>query len=742
MSDCHSNSIASVILDQAINRILDYKICPKLLGHIYVGSRVKVPLQGSIRLATVIEIKQNTQVQKIREITELLDTPVLPKDLVALAKWMAYYYCCPLRKVLQIMMPPSVRADAGAKQQLFVKLLLDKAQIKKCCEELRFTSHQQAEVLSILLQNPKGLLLTELMEKAHVSRSPIETLMRKKILTCSSIQVDRSSLLDWEFFMTQPKPLNIEQTKALNAIKQSLDTNQFHTHLLYGVTGSGKTEIYLQAIQHTLQQGKSVIFLVPEIALTSQTIERLRSRFTEKLAILHYRLSAGEKRDAWHNIATNITPITIGARSAIFSPASQLGLLIVDEEHESSYKQAEDSPKYHARDLAVMRGKLSQATVILGSATPSLESYQNTVLKKYHLHTLSKRADKATLPQVELVDMRPQYQKAKGFTLFSELLIEKIKQKITCGEQVLLFLNRRGYHTAQLCLNCSYIISCPHCDISLTFYLKENQLSCHLCNFCLFPPPRSCPKCHTEGQFKFKGVGTELVERSLKALLPEARTLRIDRDTTRHKGSHELLLRQFRTGKADVLIGTQMIAKGLHFPLVTLVGILMADSNLQIPDFRASENTFQLLTQVAGRSGRGSLPGEVIIQTLLPEHIILSLAQQQNFEGFFAQEIQTRELFCYPPFTRLAKIVFSGKVESQVVNYAEKIRKTLISTLPNDSETLPLIPCGHARIKGVFRYQFLIKTKRLSSILPQLHQLQQHKEIKLSIDIDPLSTFF
>ncbi|MGL5626239.1 MAG: replication restart helicase PriA [Candidatus Rhabdochlamydia sp.] len=742
MSDLNSGSIVSVILDQAINMTLDYKICSKFAGHVYVGSRVKVPLQGSIRLATVIEIKQTSPAKKLREVIELLDTPILPKDLVDLAKWMARYYCCPLRKVLQIILPPSIRKDAGAKQQLFIKPLLDKTKLKELCEKLRFTSHAQAEVVSILLQAPKGLLLSELMEKANVSRSPIETLIKKNVLSCSPITIDRSTLLEWEFFMTKPKPLNPEQTQALESIKQSLNANQFHTHLLHGVTGSGKTEVYLQAIQHALEQGKGIIFLVPEIALTSQTIERLRSRFLQKLAILHYRLSVGEKRDAWHNIAANITPITIGARSAVFSPTCQLGLIIVDEEHEGSYKQTEDSPRYHARDIAVMRAKLNQATIILGSATPSLESYQNTFSGKYHLNTLSKRADKATLPQVQIVDMGPQYQKNKGFTLFSEILIEKMKQKIARGEQVLLFLNRRGYHTSQLCLSCSYIISCPHCDISLTFHLKENQLSCHLCDFRLFPAPKSCPKCHAEGQLKFKGVGTELVERSLKALLPEARTLRIDKDTTRHKGSHELLLKQFRTGKADVLIGTQMIAKGLDFPLVTLVGVLMADSNLQIPDFRASETTFQLLTQVAGRSGRGALLGEVLIQTLLPEHAILSLAQQQNFEGFFAQEIQTRQLFCYPPFTRLAKLLFSGKRESQVVEYAERIRKDLKNKLIDTCEVLPLIASGHAKIKDMFRYQFLIKAKKLTFILPQLHQLQQHKEIKLSIDIDPLSTFF
>lgn len=742
MSDLNSDSIVSVILDQAINRTLDYKICPSFIGRIYIGSRVKVPLQRSTRLATVIEIKQTTPVKKLREIIELLDTPVLPKDLVSLAKWMAYYYCCPLRKVLQVILPPSMRKDAKAKQQLFIKPLLDKSKLKELCEKLCLTSRTQAEVISTLLQTPKGLLLSELMEKANVSRSPIDTLIKKNILSCSSMTIDRSKLLEWEFFRTKPKALNPEQLKALDSIKHSLNTNQFHTHLLYGVTGSGKTEVYLQAIQHALEQGKSIIFLVPEIALTSQTIEKLRSRFLQKLAILHYQLSIGEKRDAWHNIATHITPIVIGARSAIFSPVCNLGLIIVDEEHESSYKQTEESPRYHARDIAVMRAKLNQATVILGSATPSLESYQNTLLDKYHLNTLSNRADKAHLPQIQIVDMRPQYQKAKGFTLFSEILIEKIKQKIVLGEQVLLFLNRRGYHTSQICLNCSYVISCPHCDISLTFYFKENRFRCHLCNFSLFPPPKFCPKCHVEGQLKFKGVGTELVERSLKALLPEARTLRIDRDTTRHKGSHELLLKQFRTGKADVLIGTQMIAKSLHFPLVTLVGVLMADSNLQIPDFRASETTFQLLTQVAGRSGRGALLGEVIIQTLLPEHMILSLAQQQNFEDFFAQEIQTRKLFCYPPFTRLVKLVFSGKIEIQVIEYAEKIQKDLTRKLINNCEILPLIACGHAKIKDLFRYQFLIKAKKLIPILPQLHQIPQHKEIKLSIDVDPLSTFF
>jgi primosomal protein N' (replication factor Y) len=391
-----------------------------------------------------------------------------------------------------------------------------------------------------------------------------------------------------------------------------------------------------------------------------------------------------------------------------------------------------------------MRGKLSQALVILGSATPSLESYYNALQGKYALDRLNARADAAALPHVRVIDMRREYSKAKGFTLFSQDLLGAIQERIARGEQTLLFLNRRGFHTARLCLSCNEPLKCPHCDVSLTFHLGNNQLACHLCDYRLSPLPTRCPHCHVEGDFKFRGAGTEMIERALHTIFPNVRTLRMDADTTRHKGSHELLFKQFKAGKADVLIGTQMIAKGLHFPSVTLVGILNADASLQIPDFRSSETVFQLLTQVAGRSGRGALSGEVIIQTQMPDHPIIALAKEQDYEGFYALEIAVREQFHYPPYAHIAKIILSGEEEQQIKEYASYIRNYLIERLPSSFALFPIAPCGYARIKGKFRFQFLIKGEKLQPLFPHLSAIkaQKHPKIRLYIDIDPLSTFF
>jgi primosomal protein N' (replication factor Y) len=739
-------NVAAVILDQALDKSLDYQIPEKFLGKIDIGMRVTVPVKNSLRCATVWEIKQSSACAYLKPIDAILsEKPYISSELCALAHWMAWYYCCPLRKVLKAILPSAIRNTARAKEQLFVQSALSPAELLAYCGQKRSQYPKQAEVIDVLLKHPKGLLLTVLLEKAKVGKSPVATLVKKKILTCSKIQIDRSALNEQEYFTTKRKTLNDAQQRALDHIKQDMDLQRFQTRLLHGVTGSGKTEVYLQAIEYALQLGKSVIFLIPEIALTSQTIERLKGRFEEKIAILHHRLSEGERFDTWHHIREGRCPIVVGARSAIFSPMPHLGLILVDEEHESSYKQSEDAFCYHARDVAVMRGKLAKAVVVLGSATPSIESYHNAQRGKYALDVLQVRADSATLPQVTLVDMRIEYTKARGFTLFSEKLLDSIKQRLERGEQTLLFLNRRGYHTARMCLKCNHALQCPQCDVALTFHLGTNLLACHLCDYHLTPLPRHCPKCQAEGDFKFKGAGTEMVERALHAIFPTVRTLRIDADTTRHKGSHDLLFKQFKAGKADVLIGTQMIAKGLHFPCVTLVGVLNADSSLQIPDFRSSETVFQLLTQVAGRSGRGHLAGEVIIQTQMPEHPIITLAKNQDFEGFYNEEIATRSHFNYPPFTHIAKLTFSGPHQAATLEHAVQLRQAFIAQLPSSFHVYPVVPCGHTRIKARFRFQFLIKAENLKPLLPHLAALRSQKApsgIQIAIDIDPLSTYF
>jgi primosomal protein N' (replication factor Y) len=743
MSDAQ---VASVILDHALDRPLDYAVPEHLRSSAQAGMRVLVPVKGSLRKGTILELKKETEFPNIRPIAEMLsENPLISTDLFALANWMARHYCTPLRKVIQTMLPPSVRENAKAKEQLFVKALISQNELSALCQTLRSTAPLQAQLIDVMLKHPSGVLLSKLLEESAVSRSPLSGLIKKNILSCTKIAIDRSLLFDQDFFPTKAKKLNPEQTAALTKIQSSLTAGSFATHLLYGVTGSGKTEVYLQAIETVLSLGKGVIFLVPEIALTSQTVERLLSRFKEKIALLHHRLSPGERRDAWHQMQEGNVQIVIGARSAIFSPIPHLGLIIVDEEHEPSYKQQDQAFCYHARDVAVVRAKLCQATVVLGSATPSFESFANASNGKYLLSSMKQRPDNASLPAIRIIDMREEFAKTKGFTLFSEALLNGIEKRLKIGEQCLLFLNRRGYHTAQFCQHCAHILVCPHCDISLTYHRGDQILACHLCDYRTHPVT-SCPKCKRDDGMKYKGAGTQQVERALHAIFPEVRTLRLDADTTRHKGSHEMLFKQFRSGKADILIGTQMISKGLHFPNVTLVGVLHADAGLNIPDFRSAEHAFQGIIQVSGRAGRAQLPGEVFIQTHIPDHPAILLAKEQNYEAFYTQEIASRKLFEYPPFSHFVKVSFSGPIPRKILLCAENIQRELIALLPPTYQILPIVPCGHAKIKDNYRFQFLTKgphTKPITQALEKIfNTLSIDKEVRYLIDVDPLSTYF
>ncbi|HSX12355.1 MAG TPA: primosomal protein N', partial [Rhabdochlamydiaceae bacterium] len=707
------------------------------------GMRVEIPVRNRLCPGIVVQIKKQSDFSHLKPIHTLLGEAI-SSDLLKIALWMEQYYGAPLRKVLKTILPPSLREKIAPKTVIFVKPLVSLNKMRALCEELRTKSPAQATILEILLKAKKGLFLSQLLEETKSSRSPIQTLEKKGILECRPMPVDRSPLKNQEYFPTKPKLLSEEQAEAFKTVVGSLERHEFKVHLLHGVTGSGKTEIYLQSIEHALKQGKGVIFLVPEIALTSQTIERLRGRFEGAIAILHHRLSQGERSDEWNRIQKGEAKIVVGARSAIFSPVQNLGLLIIDEEHDNCYKQSDESPRYHARSVAIMRAKFCHAAVVLGTATPSLESYYNALTGKFQLSRLKIRADAAQLPDISIIDMRQEFEKNRGFTLFSEKLIDGLKARLKVGEQSLLFLNRRGYHTSSLCPHCSYTLKCPHCEIALTYHLGEKILSCHLCDYRIMPP-RSCPKCHFEGGLKYKGAGTEMVEKALHALFPEVRTLRLDADTTRHKGSHEQLFKQFRAGKADVLIGTQMIAKGLHFPALTLVGVLAIDGALNIPDFRATEQVFQLLTQVAGRAGRGAVKGEVLIQTHLPEHEIISLAAKGDFDRFYAQEIEVRKCFDYPPFTHLVKLVFSSPHLQRLQQTARAFREQLIAKLPASFEIQPLVACGHAKIKDQYRFQFIIKGKNSIPIVKAFKELKESftdKEIKIILDVDPASTFF
>lgn len=738
---------ASVILDVSIDKTLDYEIPDHLLENAKRGVRVHVPVRGFLRPGYIFEVKDKSDYPRVLPINKLVcDEEIIPEDLFELALWMAKYYCSPLRKVLKMIVPSGIRKEMTHKQQLFVMRAKTRDELSEACVKLRQKSPAQAEVLDVMLNVKKGILLTELLEETGGSRSPVDSLAKKGLLVVDIVRVDRSPLLNEEYFQTKPKVLNDDQRQALDKLLDAMQNNRFETHLLFGVTGSGKTEVYLQAIDHALQNNKGTIMLVPEISLTAQTIERFRSRFEGHIAILHHRLSEGERFDEWHRVRRGEAKIVIGARSAIFSPVVNLGLIIVDEEHENTYKQQDDTPSYHARDVGVMRAKINNATVILGSATPSMESYSNALCGKYKLSQLKVRADAASIPKVTIVDMKTEFEKAKGFTNFSGPLLDGIQKRISAGEQTILLLNRRGYHTTLFCQQCRKAVGCQHCDVSLTFHLGENTLSCHLCGFTHCPPPKICPTCRHEHPMKFRGVGTELVEKSLHAVLPEVRTIRMDADTTRHKGSHQRLLRDFGCGKADVLIGTQMIAKGLHFPSVTLVGVLNSDAGLNIPDFRASETSFQLITQVAGRAGRGAMAGEVIIQTCMPDNSTIKYASHHDYEGFYREEIQTREIFGYPPFSQMAKIAFSGLNQEEVLNAAEKVRHFMTECLSEGFRIHPVIPAGHAKVKDKYRFQFLILGPGIYPIGRAIDAMRANfavpDDIKMSVDINPTSTYF
>ena len=737
-------NVAEIYLDQQLDRPLDYQVPSDLLSQVHPGLRVEVPVRQSIKKGTIALLKEKSD-RLLRPISRLLpEESSLPESLWKLALWMARYYCCSLQRVLRCLTPPSLRKEIHPRIVKRVTLAISKAEALELCSKLRSKQGAQANVLETILATTRPLTIGQLIQGHELSRSSIAVLVKKKVPQLENV-ADDLSLDEVDFFFTKPKALNSEQSQCYEKIVKSLESHEFAVHLIHGVTGSGKTEIYLQAIQRTLDLGKSAILLVPEIALTSQTIERFRARFGLKLAILHHRRSQGERAAAWESLRNGSVNVAIGARSAIFSPARNVGLIIVDEEHDSSYKQSEEMPTYHARDVAVMRAKIEKAVVILGSATPALESYHNAKTGKYQLSMLNQRATAALLPKVRIIDMKTAMDKSGGFTHFSEELLGAIRERCEKGEQTLLLLNRRGFRSMQLCAKCRHIIKCPHCDLSLTFHAQANELRCHLCNY-LVLPTHECPSCHSQTSMEFRGFGTEHVERSLHAIFPEIRTLRMDRDTTQRKDSHEEIFKQFRAHKADVLIGTQMIAKGFHFPSATLVGVLNADASLQIPDYRASESVFQLLTQVAGRSGRAELPGEVILQTFLPDHPLLHLAAAQNYLAFYEREIEERQLFTFPPFCRLIKLVFSGPDETAVRHTAERFHQELLEIAPSDAQFLPPLPSGHPKMKDLYRFQFLVKTNQVLSLSEKIAMLRAAfsfpRKTFLLIDIDPISTFF
>lgn len=645
---------------------------------------------------------------------------------------------------------------AKAKFEKYIRISKSHAEdLKKLTFEisqLEKSSPKQAEVLVYLINKfKKGeteLPLSDVLKTTESSAQTIKKLSEKGLVEIFQKEVVRK--FEYEFEEPDKKiELNEHQKKALAEIKKSIESGKFKTFLLYGVTGSGKTQVYIEAIKEVVNLGKTAIVLVPEISLTPQIVNRFKKNFGEIVGVIHSKMSVGERYDSWRMIKDGIYKIVIGPRSAVFAPLEKIGLIVVDEEQESSYKQFDTPPRYNARDVAIMRANLNNAVVILGSATPSLESYYNAKTGKYHLLVLPERVDKAKMPKIEIVDMIKE-RKENNKTSISKLLNQKIKERIDRKEGIIIFQNRRGYSTYIECQDCGYVEMCDNCSVTLIFHMAQNHLRCHYCGF-VKNVPDSCRRCGGI-KLKLKGVGTQKVEDEISHIFPNAKVIRMDLDTTAGKKSYDKIMQKFANGEADILLGTQMVAKGLDFSRVTLVGVISADIPMLIPDFRSSERTFQLLTQVAGRSGRSEKEGEVIIQTFQPEHYIFDYIVNHKTLEFYERELKIRQDLNYPPFTRLILIEFKGENEKDVDLASNEFAKELKSKIHNPIQILGPAPAAIPKIKRNYRYHIIMKIpkqidrsgKQVAQMIWQLKEKFEtrlnSKGVKLIIDVDPQNT--
>ena len=746
--------VARVTLDVAVRREFDYLVPEELEPSVHEGTRVKVPFGPREVMGVVTAVLDESPHGNLREIIKTVGGQALvTPPILRLVRWIADYYCCAPEIAMKAVLPDAVRKEEeGWRERLYVRALPQHG------EPPKLTKRQ--EDLWTIVEEWRELPLQELVRLAGTTSATIRKLEDKGLVSIAPQISERDPYAKEHILPTQPLELNAQQATALESIVDSMerlakrDDDEAkpvgdNVFLLHGVTGSGKTEVYLQAIAYALGQGKGAIVLVPEISLTPQTVERFKARFSQGpqqtlVAVLHSHLSAGERHDEWHKIRQGRARIVIGARSAVFAPVEPLGLVIVDEEHEHSYKQ-EEAPRYNARDLAVVRGQQEGAAVVLGSATPCMESYHNVQRKKYGLLSLTERVDNIQMPIVRVIDMRSAARKEKGVGIFSLQLREAILQRLEKNEQVMLFLNRRGWSSSLQCPECGFVAECPNCSVSLTYHRAAQQLMCHICGH-IETAPKKCPetKCGNVA-IRFSGLGTEKVEAALEKGFPSARVKRMDSDTLKRKEDYRRILGDFRTGKIDILVGTQMIAKGLHFPNVTLVGIIHADLSLHIPDFRAGERTFQLLTQVAGRAGRGEVEGEVYVQSFTPFHPAIQYARRHDYVGFYEQEIEFRQQLNYPPVGRVALLTLRGRSEDRVKFVADHLRREMDAVAKELGEVVVAgpAPAPLLRAENFYRYQIMLRTSRMPQLSRKLSALRETfqipEDLRLVIDIDPMS---
>jgi primosomal protein N' (replication factor Y) len=801
--------IVEVAVGLPVSKTFHYRIPEKMKDSLQVGMRVLVPFKGRKVTGFAIDLLDHPPKgveEKLLEVEDLLDeVPLIDPKMLRFHRWIADYYIYPLGEVIKTGLPPGLQLKSElvlrltqngkeyltrgdlepiqekvfkeierfgkvtlkkilkkfsgevSRSQLFswkkkgllhidvsveekeVKPKFEKVIIYQGGEPAKPISRKQSEILRWVKE--RGEVSTSELNKRFKSPSKaIQSLKAKGLVAISNREVIRDLSVQPEL-KAYPKPeLTSDQETVLTEVLKGVHSKRFSPFLIYGVTGSGKTEIYLRAIEEVLTQGREAIVLVPEISLTPQLLSRFKDRFGENLSLLHSKLGRGERYDQWRRIWKGEVKIAVGARSAIFAPFKNVGIIIVDEEHDPSYKQ-EEKLRYHARDLAVVRAKQDEATLLLGSATPSLESFHNAERGKFHLLRLPERVEGKPLPRVEVVDMK------KEGGLLSEKVKAALKKNIKDKKQSLLFLNRRGFANFILCPDCGFTFKCPNCTVTLTYHLRDRSLQCHYCDYRI-RAPGDCPRCEGH-RLQGMGIGTERLEQEIRSLFPETQVGRMDRDTTSRRWSHQQILKSLESGKIDILVGTQMIVKGHDFPNVTFVGVVSADMSLHFPDFRSSERTFQLLTQVAGRAGRGEVVGEVVIQTFNPDHYSIQKAKEHDFIGFYQEENQFRRALDYPPFSRLINFRLVGNSEKKTKAVSEEMGRIGQDLLKRGYgkgiEILGPSVAPFAKMRGKFRWQMLTKGKS-----PKLlHQFAQElafrlegetkgKGVNLDIDVDPV----
>ncbi len=735
LEDAAQQHVATVVLARGPSNEFDYLV-PEGLS-VTVGCRVKVPLGRGNRsvVGYCIEVGfKPAGGRKLKSIAEVLDAhALLSPSMLRVTRWMADYYLCPWGQVLEAVVPAGVRHRAGTRD---VTLLAVAPEALARISELKL-SDKQAEVMRVLTVSPRPLPIPQIAARAGCTVGPIHALRKKGLLTASVERLSTARVAEAPVPRENAHELNADQVASLGVIRESLHAAEHRTILIHGVTGSGKTEVYIRAIEEVVRFGRQAILLVPEISLTPQTVARFRARF-DRVAVLHSHQTDVERHEHWRRIARGEVEVIVGARSAIFAPTPHLGLILLDEEHESTFKQ-ESAPRYHARDVALRRAADQNVPLVLASATPSLESWHRAVTGEFQLVEMPRRVFNRPLPAVRTIDLRDEAHNKLSRGAISRPLHQAMEAALCDGGQVILLLNRRGFSTHIQCPGCGHVEKCPHCELPLTFHRHQSSAICHYCDY-QTPVPTACPDCKSPA-LRFSGLGTQKLEAEVRARFPNHACLRMDTDSMQQRGSHESALESFRAGRVQILLGTQMIAKGLDFPNVTLVGVINADTALNLPDFRASERTFQLVTQVAGRTGRGEQGGRVLVQSFAPDTPAIVAATRHDYNAFARMELPHRQAAGYPPFASMVRIVVRGASEPAARALAEDIGQRLRGNSGESVRVLGPAPAPMIKLRGQYRFQVQLQSvdgELLRTVVrTAMADLKPPEGLVWTVDVDP-----